>query len=161
MKAGQRVASFAHCCIYLQPMQCTGRNFLAWLRIEGSFSSFSRLKKFEYPARPSRSCHKYISVSITTINTYHTLLVLLRLLLRSNPTLNHSDIPWPQHGSIRVVAIYNIVHHSHSPGVMELNVEQLAHLQLVALSGRSYGCGGWDKCEKTERLWELVEERTN
>ena len=46
----------------------------------------------------------------------------------------------PQHGSIRV-AIYNIVHHSHSPGVMELNVEQLAHLQLVALSGRSYGCG--------------------
>jgi len=30
-------------------------------------------------------------------------------------------------------------HHSHSPGVMELNVEQLEHLHDVALSGRSYG----------------------
>ena len=36
--------------------------------------------------------------------------------------------------------IQRIEHHSHSPGVMELNVEQLAHRQLVAWSGRSYGC---------------------
>ena len=38
------------------------------------------------------------------------------------------------------VYIQRIEHHSHSPGVMELNVGQLAHRQLVAWSGRSYGC---------------------
>ena len=33
-----------------------------------------------------------------------------------------------------------MVHHSHSPAVIELKVEQFAHLHDVALSGRSYGC---------------------
>jgi hypothetical protein len=31
-------------------------------------------------------------------------------------------------------------HHSHSPGVVELNSMQFWHRQDVALSGRSYGC---------------------
>ena len=37
------------------------------------------------------------------------------------------------------MTVYNIVHHSHSPGVVELNFMQFEHRQLVALSGKSYG----------------------
>ena len=37
---------------------------------------------------------------------------------------------------------HRILHHSHSPGVVELNVWQDAHLHVVAPSGRSYGCAG-------------------
>ena len=40
---------------------------------------------------------------------------------------------------------HNIVHHSHSPGVVELKVWQPAHLHVVAPSGRSYGCVRWWK----------------
>jgi len=35
---------------------------------------------------------------------------------------------------------YKTVHHSHSPGVVELNSMQFWHLHDVALFGRSYGC---------------------
>jgi len=36
-----------------------------------------------------------------------------------------------------LIKIYMIVHHGHSPCSVELNVEQLAHLQEVARSGKS------------------------
>ena len=42
---------------------------------------------------------------------------------------------------------YNTVHHSHSPFVMELKVEQFAHRHDVALSGKSYGCECKYECE--------------
>ena len=40
---------------------------------------------------------------------------------------------------------YEIVHHGHSPGVIELNSIQLAHRHDVALSGKSYGYTVWRK----------------
>ena len=52
------------------------------------------------------------------------------------------------------IDFYSIKHHSHSPGVLELNVWQFlsAHRQVVAPSGRSYGFifhrGIWYDTEK-------------
>ena len=40
----------------------------------------------------------------------------------------------------RPLCLYKIVHHGHSPWVIELNSIQFAHRHDVALSGKSYGC---------------------